>query len=81
MTATESDLDELTAEAVALDVSVILDDFEPPAFSGPSFAYQSSGAPGESGDGWFLMQVMRNDGRVAWFRVTVEALDTNWGED
>jgi hypothetical protein len=70
------DLDEMTADNVSLDISAILDDFEPPPAppSSPSFVYTSSGAPGECGDGWFLVLVIRNDGTARRFRVTVEAV-------
>lgn len=74
------ELDELTATNVALDISVILDDFEPPTVGDPSFTYSSSGAPGEWGDGWFLMRVVRNDGQDAWFRVSVEPHDDGSAE-
>lgn len=66
------DVDDLTVRNVTLDVSVILDDHEPPDPDGPAFYYSTAGGPGEYGDDWFLMQVTRNDGASAWFRVTVE---------
>lgn len=69
------ELDDLTVRNVTLDVSVILDWHQPSISPGRAFHYSTAGGPGEYGDDWFLMQVTRNDGKTAWFRVRVEPYD------